>query len=281
MHTRKILYLSSLLILSAALSFTACKRDKATTNPTDTIEDTGYADDQAKMDQTFNEVENFSDEAATMGVVQLKGGSNALSGCASVTRDTVSVPHTITIDFGSSNCMCLDGRNRRGKIIITYSGHYRDSGSYHSITFDGYHVNNNYVYGSKTVTNMGHNGAGHSYYNITVDGHMVLNTTNDTISHVATKVRTWVAGESTSQLSDDEYEITGSGTMVRASGKTYSWVITQGLHLALNCNWIESGTIAITPQGATFARILNYGNTPNCDDQATITVNGHTRNITL
>jgi hypothetical protein len=268
--------------VTIALCFAACKRDKTTVSPVDNsiTEETGYADDQAKLDQTFDEVENFSDEAVATGGVGLKGGFVTLSGCATVTKVSGTVDSVI-IDFGSTNCLCKDNRYRRGKIIITYSGgHYRDSGYVHTITFNNYYVNDNYVYGSKTVTNKGHNSAGHMYFLITVDGHIVLNSTKDTISHVSNRTRIWVAGENTTQISDDEYEITGNGTMTRANGQKYTINITKGLHIAMNCHWIEAGTVSITPNGATFARVLDYGN-GNCDDQATLTVNGKTKTITL
>lgn len=283
MQTRKIYLLGATAVMAIALCFSACKREKSTVDPVDNniTEETGYADDQAQLDQTFDEAENFSDEAVATGGVGLKGGFVTLSGCATVTKDTTGSIDSVIIDFGTKNCLCKDNRNRRGKIIITFSGgHYKDSGYVHTITFDNYYVNDNYVYGSKTISNKGHNTAGHLYFTIVVDGHIVTKNTKDTISHIANRVRTWVAGENTTQISDDEYDITGNGTMTRANGQKYTVNITKALHIAMNCHWIEAGTVSITPNGATFARVLDYGN-GNCDDQATITVNNKTKTITL
>lgn len=282
MHTRKIVSFAAFTVFAATLTFTACKRDKNNNSNVDVEEDTYYADDQARMDQTFSDAQTLSDQAYDFGSVQMKGGVNPtiLGSCATVTRDTTSTPRKITIDFGTTNCLCNDGRYRKGKIIITYTGKYRDSGSVHTIGFDGYYVNNNQVLGNKTVTNMGKNSSGQSYFNISVNGMMILNTTGDTISHVASRTRTWIAGESTTALSDDVYSITGSGTNTRANGKMVNYTITSPLTLALNCRWIEQGTVDITPAGATKARTLDYGS-GTCDDQATITVNGKTRTITL
>lgn len=275
--TRKI---AALAAFTAVLVFTACNREKNDTVSADATEDTGYADDMARMEQTFNDVQNLADQADATGAVQLKGGSVPLSGCASVLRDTVSIPHTITIDFGSTNCTCMDGRTRRGQIIVSYMGRYRDSGYVHTIGFNNYYVNDNHVLGTKSVTNMGHNSAGQLYYNISINGMMVLNATGDTVKHTASRTRTWVNGESTAQLSDDAYRISGSGSITKATGKIFNISITSPLLVAMNCKWIEEGTVAITPQGATNARILDYGN-GSCDDQATITVNGKSKTIIL
>ncbi|MBS1773840.1 MAG: hypothetical protein JST82_13355 [Bacteroidetes bacterium] len=278
----KLTAIATTVLFAAVLAFAACKREKTTTDDLTITEDTYYADDQAKVDQTYNEVENFTDQAAVNGTVEMKGGEDPsiLSACATVTKDTTSTPHKITIDFGATNCLCKDGRYRRGKIILTYNGKYRDSGYVHTISFDGYYVNNNRVIGGKSVTNMGHNSSGQTYYNVSVDGGLVL-TTGDTIKHVSTRTRTWVSGESTTMLSDDAYEITGSGTNTRATGKSVSFNITSPLLIALNCNWIKSGTIEFTPAGASSAkRTIDYG-TGICDDQATVTVGTKTKTITL
>jgi hypothetical protein len=239
MQTKRIISTSTLIVLAMVLTMTACKRDK--NNTVDVEEDTYYADDQARMDQSFNDAQTLADQAYETGNVQMKGGPSILGACATVTRDTTSTPRKITIDFGTTNCLCNDGRLRRGKIIITYTGKYRDSGSVKTIGFDGYYVNNNQVLGTKTITNMGRNSSGQLYYNIAVNGMMILNTTGDTV---------------------------------------VNYNITSALLVALNCNWIKEGTIAITPAGASSARTLDFG-AGTCDDQATISYNGRTRSITL
>ena len=43
-----------------------------------------------------------------------------ISTCAQ--RTYVSDTRTLTIDFGSTNCLCPDGRYRRGKIVVVFTG---------------------------------------------------------------------------------------------------------------------------------------------------------------
>lgn len=274
----KRIYGMTLMVAAMLLMVTACNRNKDNATAALT-EDTDDIEEQARMDYVFDEMDNFANEAAELGSVQLKGGV-MLGNCATVTRDTVSVPHTVEIDFGTTNCQCADGRFRRGKVIVAYMGNYKDSGFYRNISFSGYHVNDNEVLGGRTITNMGKNSNGDVYYNVSINGMMVLNKTGDTMSHTATRTRTWLAGYSTKQLSDDEYMITGSGSFVRATGKSATVNITSPLVIAMNCNWIKQGTVQITPKGASHSRVLDYGN-GSCDDKAAITMNSKTKNITL
>ena len=178
--------------------------------------------------------------------------------------------------------MCTDGRERRGKVIINYTGAYRDSGSTHTITFDNYYQNDNKVEGTKTVTNMGKNSAGQLYFAISVDG-KVTKSTGDVITAKWTRVRTWVEGSSTLlNWKDDVYHITGTGLITRPKGTVNVEIPTATpLVVSLDCRWIEAGSIVYTlPDGKT--RTLNYGTTPACDNQAVITLpTGTTKTITL
>jgi hypothetical protein len=278
---KKLYFLPSVLLL--VLVITGCKKngaDGVNNLSGDMVEETGYADDIAQADDIFDESDDFADEAFDMGSLGQKGGPQVLSNCATVTKDTVGSPDSLVIDFGPTNCLCKDGRYRRGKIIVAQTGHYKNAGFNRTITFDNYHVNNNLVYGSRSIANMGLNSAGNMYFSIALNGNLVLNATKDTISHISNRTRTFTAGQSTTQLSDDEYDITGGGTHKKATGKVYTTNITQALHVATNCNWVMSGKLAITPQGATGPRVLDFGN-GTCDDKATLTVNGKTKNIIL
>jgi len=275
---RNKLTLPGMLLLAAVLAFAACKKD----NNMQTVaeeEDTNYAAEQARMEQTFEDAESLSDEAYINGASALKGGAYLLSNCATVTKDTISSPHTLTVDFGTANCLCNDGRYRRGQIVVTFAGKYRDSGYVRTIGFNNYYVNDNQVTGTRQVTNMGRNSNGQLYYNISVNGSVILDSNKGTITQVSTRTRTWVNGESTLIRADDVYEITGTGTFTRPNNTTVAENITSPLIVALNCPWIKQGVIQLTPQGKA-VRSLNYGN-GNCDNQAVLTVGNKTKTITL
>ena len=277
MHTPKFYFSAgAAAIIIAVFIFTAaCHKSSQPA-----IEDIGYASDQATTEQTFSDVQTIADQASTVNsgsTLAYRTTATTGSGCATVTRST----GTITIDFGNADCLCHDGRLRRGQIIVTYTGNYADSGSVHTITFNNFYQNDNKVTGSKTVTNMGTNSSGQPYFDVQINGAVTLSG-GGTISATWARVRTWTQGYDTpNDITDDVYQVTGSGNMTRANGQLVNINISAPLIAAISCRWIEAGSVTCTlPGGLT--RVLNYGDTPDCDDLATLTLaNGTTHNITL
>ncbi len=274
---------------TVGILFSSCK--KKTDN---TDNDTAAASDNALAEGTYNDVHNIADQAINNNVtsyspVNTSGEKGICSLCAfSILIDTTTNPvpgtHTMSITFGSGNnatvnCLCQDGRYRRGTINVTWSGRYRDAGSSHTITFTNYYVNDNQIMGTKTVTNNGYNGAGHLTFSISVNGTIIKANGGGTITWTSSRTREWIAGESTPTWSDDEYLITGSASGTNAAGNSFTAAITTPLDVKLNCHYIVAGAFSITPSGKP-TRSVDFGNGV-CDNQATVTINGNVYNITL
>lgn len=288
MNYKTFLRNGAFVLAASLLTLGACKRNdntNSTSTPALTSADDngGYASDAAKLETNNNDVISIADAAANTGGVNLRSTATTattIGGCATVTNDTSVTPHVLTINFGTSDCTCADYKNRRGEIIVTYTGRYKDSGSTHTITYSNYFVNDNQVKGIKTVTNMGTNTSGRVYYDVTVNDTMVL--ANDSIiTWTGNRVRTWDSGYSTPIRSDDVYLITGTTTLTRANGHTFTFDITTPLQVANSCPYIEAGIVSISSSTfAAGARTLNYGD-GNCDDEAQLTIGTVTYNITL
>ena len=288
MSYKSLLRNGAFIIVACLLTFTACKRNKdnTTTTPALTSADDngGYATDAAKLDQNSNDVISISDAAGTTGGANLRTTATTIGGCATITNDTLHTPHVLTIDFGTTGCVCLDSKTRSGKIIVTYSGHYKDSTSTHTITFSNYVVDGIRVTGNKTVTNMGRNSSGQYWYNVTVNDSLILGT-DSVISWVGNRTRTWQAGYGTDMRSDDVYEIGGTTTLTRANGHVFVHTIS-GAHpivVALNCPWIESGIVTISSTsfiGGDRTLDYSYGG-GGCDNKAQLTIGTHTYIITM
>lgn len=268
------------LILSATL--VSCNKDKD--DAADPDSDTGQASDFALAEKTYNDALDIADEAGTTGSVGLKGDvAGLISNCATVTHDTLSVPHVITIDFGSVNCLCSDGKYRRGQILVTYTGQYLEPGHTHSITFNNYFVNDNQVTGTKTVTNNGYNTANHLTFSVSVNGQLILANNAGTISWVSEREREWIEGDNTPEKSDDVFLLSGSATVTRLNGSTSTHTITTPLRMERSCQfrYPVSGVVLIERTNRP-DRTLDYSYmNSQCDKVATVTINGVSYNISL
>jgi hypothetical protein len=277
-----------------SMVFISCRKEK----DNDEDKETTSARDNALAEGTYNDVANIADQASVSSTLSTYSApdnsdptkefsSTLISSCATITRDTIAIPHTIIINFGTSNCLCNDGRNRRGIINVSYNGHYRDSASTHTITFTDYYVNDNKVSGTKTVVNNGHNSAGNLTYSITVNGQIDRPasgaTPARTITWTSNRTREWIVGENTAVWGDDVYLITGTANGVSAplggTATSFTITITSALRREIGCRHFVSGKFDLTPSGKA-TRHVDFG-TGACDNDATVTINGHLYNVSL
>lgn len=278
-------------VFSIAATFSACKKDKD--EALDLADDARIAYDNSVAEASFDNVSSVADEG-----YRLKENSSgtstsfiagSISNCLTITLDTVSNPHVLTLDFGSSHCLCKDGNYRKGKIIVSYTGNYRDSAHQHTITFDNYYINFNKIEGTKTVVNNGHNSSGNLWFSITVNGSVTIdpqysfNQTGGTITYTSNRTREWIGGENTFAWNDDVYLISGTASGTTTTGKSYSLATQSGKPLRLEIGFphFVSGILEITPQGKS-TRYIDYSYKDSArDNLALLTVNGQTRTITL
>lgn len=251
------------------LAFTACKKDDGATPAATPSYDYASAADEARIEDAFNDMLAQVDKAA-----DANGLRDTDDPCApTITFDTTATPHTLTVDFGPTNCTALNGRLRRGKLRVSFTGPYAHPGTVITITPQDYYVNDHQVTGTKTVTNMGVNGEGQPYFDVVVDGALTAPDGSWTATHQAHRTRTWIAGHGTPDPLDDVYSITGGGSGVDRNGVAYTVSITSPLRVAVGCPYITQGAVAVTAGGTTWS--VDYGNGA-CDANFSVTVNGHT-----
>lgn len=282
MKTRKSI-LAILMLVGFTFFYTSCQKDE-TTDPQNSLsqDEVKAAEDDALADKLFSELTDITNEAMNGHKKALKNmvlDTIFMGPCVTVTIDTLAFPHTITIDFGPVNCLCNDGKNRRGKILVEHSGPYWAVHTVITTTFDNYFVNDHQLLGTKIVTNLGLNSNNNPTWTVQVNG-QVIKPDGGVITWVGNRMREWVEGHSTPFIWwNDVYHITGSHNVVAANGNTLSATITEALEIALNCYWIKSGVVELQ-HSLLPLMIFDYGN-GTCDDQATVTINGVTYNITL
>ncbi|MCS3796898.1 hypothetical protein [Niastella sp. OAS944] len=284
MQTKRSILLGIMSCCLIATTFTACKKDSKDKTDSDTVP----AQDNSLAEGNYNDVNMMVDASVNAGASftfrQATNESGArvedvLGGCTKVTLDTANTACTLTIDFGTTNCKGPDERYRRGKILATWNGKYRDKNTVVNITFDNYFVNDNQIKGTHKTTNLGYNTAQHLVYKIEVDGSIVKANNGGTILWKSTREREWVTGSNTLSILDDTYSITGSASGTTAEGSAYTITITQPLVRKMNCYWFESGKLNVTPAGR-LTRTLDYGNT-GCDSKGTVTIGNTTFDVTL
>ncbi len=211
-------------------------------------------------------------------------GNITLPECATVTLDTVSNPKSITVDFGATPCLCdqWDGLYRQGIIKATWTGGFKDAGTvittvtsnyYRGVSaneMDKYEIN-------KTTTNMGLNQNNNPSFHVagTVN---ITYFTGETANWNIDKIREWTQGVNTPDINDDVFLITGTVTGTNRNSIAVTSTTTTPL-MRNSCNWFVSGVVEIT-RGNLPTMTVDFGN-GNCDDQATVTVNGQTKTITL
>ena len=279
----KILILS-LVLVSAVFVMNGCRKDvKSVKDQTIASDLIASSQSEAVAQMTYEGVDQISDEAYTAITNPTKSTESTSNGilgpCATKTIDTISIPHTLTIDFGTTNCLCNDGKYRRGQIVISFQGHYRDSASVHSTTFTNFYVDDNHVMGTRTRVNNGRNAAGHWNITTSVNGTIIFATTGDTLSWNATHNKEWLQGYWSPSIWNDIFLITGNASGTRPNGVTYAKTILTPLKRVMPCHYFVSGTVQIV-QSNKPTRLLDYGN-GGCNPWATLTVNGVTHTIHL
>lgn len=259
------------IALMAVVMFvtSACRKN-------DEDDNTGLYVDHALAETLLGEVKDIADEAwesvSSSGKSSLETEWVIIGQCATITLDTTVSPKTLTIDFGTVNCLCADGKNRRGVILVSFTGPYRDSGTVITHTFSNYFVDDHQVLGTKTVTNDGTNQNGNISFSIVVAGSIIKANNGGTIIWNSNRTREWIAGSSTPSWLDDVYLITGSGNGITSSNTSFTVNITNPLRIETGCRYIVSGTLELTPANKQ-VRIIDYGNGA-CDNEITVTING-------
>ena len=181
-------------------------------------------------------------------------------------------PKLITIEF--IDWQVGQGRVKDGIIYIWTDGPMRAIGTTRIITFEDFTVDGNLIEGTKTMSNL--DGINIS---ITLVGGKITFTDGTFITREMERNREWIAGSETlNEVWDDEFLFTGTCYGLNRDGVEYTNTITVPLHKKMSCRWIVAGIIEM--QVGETLTTLDYGE-GECDNLATVTVDGEITEITL
>lgn len=199
------------------------------------------------------------------------------SGCPTVTISPFDLtwPKLITVDFGPTDCLGVDGRNRRGIVYIHATGEWTMPGTVVTITFDNYYIDNYKVEGSEVITNNGRNSNNNIVYGVDVQNAKITKPDNTFLTWASQREHEWIEGESTIlNPYDDGYMITGSYSGVSSGNENYTIDIITPLYIHLSCQWIKGGILDADIDGWSTIRV-DYGD-GTCDANADFIYQGQT-----
>ncbi len=260
---KKIIPKILIIGLIVSVVFTSCRKNRD-------------ADDSAEIAQQSSLAEKNANDIGIMTIEVSKGVFQTFAAsCATLTYDTTSALKTITIDFGSSDCLCNDGKNRRGSIEISAANSFTAVGSVITAKTNNYFVDNNQIDGNRTTTlTSATETAVVSAFTVTLPEDRGSFTWNGNF------IRKYISGNNTPYLADDEYTLTGLANGVNTKGKDYTIEITDALQIQLGCRWIKGGILTISSPSIKNKATLEYGD-GTCDNKALLKYGKKERTITL
>lgn len=266
--------LVSASIMGLSLFFVfSCKKAAENTN-TQTAADNAIC--EGEFMRVLPTANSIAVKSAGNGVGRVTGG-----GYPTVSVDTThGWPHILTINYGPSPGVTdsSDGKTRSGLMVMQFSNYWHIPGSIITINLDAasnYMVNGVQYQGVITLTR---NSATSFSVNIS-NAKCTKANPAWTILYSATRTYTWTSGYNDSIPSNDVFSITGSASGTDRNGVNYDMKINSPIIKTGDCPYITQGNVTIsTSNNNTYT--VDFGN-GNCDNQATVTINGNSFPITL
>ena len=259
--------------------FIACSTDQEVGPET---QDVNNAESDNTLDLGFEEMDDLSFQ----GIFETSNLGGRIEqdpriACASVS--SVEEPagvFTVTIDFGAG-VECADGRTRAGKIIVTHDGKIWEFGSEIIITSEGYSINGIEIGGVRTITNKTTQTSEGIIHNIVLTDGRVTWPDESFATREVNRTRTWIRDNL--NPANDEVWFTGTASGQNRAGKVYTCEILEKVVFKKTCRasgiYVPvQGKKSITGERGTV--IIDFGD-GTCDLDATITLNGRSKDVTL
>lgn len=275
---KRFLFAFSLL----GLIFLSCNEETPEPPTTVSPPTTTSTQENTQIQSNFDDVNRLIQlafERAKIG--ETSGEDTVTSSCYEVYVDFTNKTAEIVFD---ETIICLDGKRRKGKFNITYTGPYRTAGTIITTTLENYEVNAVKLEGTKTVTNNGLNMEGNLEYTIEVTNAKRTGIDGKITTWNSSRTREWIAGSSTAlDVTDDIYLVygTSNGNNSNSQNFTVNTSKSDALKLDIAC-WLTtgipvSGKVTITPEGEE-PRTVDYGD-GSCDRNLTLDFLGNTFNL--
>ena len=295
------------LIIFSLLVFGSCKKETSADSPAqEELASKASSEADAESDDIFNEVfDNVMGVNADLafGGTGVFGRMNPGSGtgetarvnaCPDVTithlNTTSLFPVKVVMDFGTG-CTGRDGRTRSGKIVVVYTNRLIVPGAKATTESVEYKVDSIKIQGTHIITNLSDitstNCMTHKW-KVEVQRAKLTKPNGNYTEWNSVRTIAQIQGMCTPFVPlDDSYEIDGSANgKVKRGDLLVAWnsEITEPLVKKFTCRWIVKGIIRNwrlnLSASSPWVAAINYG-PGTCDNQAEVTINGVSHNITL
>lgn len=272
---KKFIYRSSsAMLLGIALIFSACNKEQETQRSAE-----NHVKQEAEMEAAFEDTDQLVGSA-----VQQSENNERIEGllegdlCANATVSFNAEAKSIIIDFGSG-CTSPRGVERKGKVIISFTGRYGQNGTVISTSFDNYSVNGIQIEGTRTLTNKGFSNNGITFEVKVINGKLTWpdgSSATINLNHD----RTWIFNNE----NRIEFRISGSASGINRNGENFSSAITEPLVFTLDCvmqqiniptKGIKKVTVGERPE-----LTINYGD-GTCDKTINLSNENRSWSITV
>lgn len=259
------------LFLGVFLMF-SCKQESDKKTPVDT--DLSLAGDIHRLEdeafRSFYMLEHLEQ--------YMKVPSSTFPSCANIIFDTTASPNKkIIIDFGSG-CKCdgIDGKFRKGKLEIEWTGNYFSENGTRTLKSNNYFVGNGskyYQFHIEMTVNT------NSYTQFASTENIIFHkTATDKISRTSTRTYQWKKGKNTyNDLYDDVIQVFGNGNGKNIDNKSFTTSITEkeAIVLDMGCKWLKDGILYLNPEDKN-QRKMDYS---VCDSYANVDIQGRVYSI--
>ncbi len=194
--------------------------------------------------------------------LRLRIGAKAI---ITVTPNENTYPKTVTIDFGAGD-NCPDGKYRKGKIVMAFTGPVRRPGSVVTITLVDFQIGRIKIEGTKVITNLSENGI--VKFSVLVTGGKVIFPNGRGYAYEKVKYVKQIAGSTTTEINDDVYAIEGFSKTTYKNGVVIAINIKEALIKKVSCAWISEGELAVKIKDHEFLLNYTFPNNGDCDNKA-------------
>lgn len=268
-----------LMITALAVAMFSCKEpavDPIDTPPTNE-QVLNVLTEYALVNKLYSDAFTETDDAARYTDEQIDGAKNgAKEGFPIITItpfDATTWPKDVTVNYGTTNYLCQDGRYRKGIINFETTGFYREPGTVITITFSDYYQNDHKVEGTQIVTNTGRNTDNNFVYTVEINDGVITTPEDKVIQYEENTSREWAEGEETiTEVCDDIYFVTGSQNGISSDSIEYVLTIQEKLNVKVCCQWIRAGLLDVDIEDLS-TMTINYG-VGECDNEAVVSILG-------